>query len=344
MDTGTPNHQNDVMSAALPDGFRIHRPTIDDAEPILDVVRAHDIATIGEPDITIEDVLELMQKPGHDLAADEWLVSGPDGTLTAWGYVDDSYKGERVRIDISTRPENAEPVTAALVKVLLVRAGELAEAKGLEGMRVRASAPHGAEKLREVYERAGFELDRYYGRMHIDLTGDERAPVPPEGVEVKVFTELPDRDEAARIHHRIMDSGFADLDDYAGIDFETWWANTAASGNTPYDEWRVAFADGEPAAVLQTANIGAADNGGWIRNLVVHPDFRGRGLAQLLLGTAFALFAEKGRTWVGLSVDTGNSTGAFKIYEKVGMRPKYMIDVLKAWVPASAPAPERSVS
>ncbi|MEV0645431.1 GNAT family N-acetyltransferase [Phytomonospora sp. NPDC050363] len=332
------------MSAALPDGFRIHRPTIDDAEAILDVVRAHDIATIGEPDITIEDVLELMQKPGHHLDADEWLVSDAAGTLTAWGYVDDSYSGERVRIDVNARPDNARPVIEALVEVLLARAGELAAEKGLEGMRVRASAPHGATDLRAVYEQAGFELDRYYGRMNIDLTGDERAPEPPEGVEVKVFTELPDRDEAARIHHRIMDTGFADLDDHVSIAFDTWWANTAASGNTPYDEWRVVFVEGEPAAVLQTANIGAADNGGWIRNLVVHPGFRGRGLAQLLLGTAFALFAEKGRTWVGLSVDTGNSTGAFKIYEKVGMRPKYMIDVLKAWVPASSPAADPTVS
>jgi len=330
--------------SALPDGYRILRPTLDDAEAVLDVVRAHDIATIGEPDITIEDILELMGKTGHSLDEDEWLVADADGRYTAWGYVDDSYGGERVRIDIATRAEESGAVTAALVEVLLGRAGELAAAKGLDGMRVRASAPHGATALREVYERAGFELDRYYGRMNYDLTGDEQAPEPPDGVEVKVFTELPDRDEAARIHHRIMDSGFADLDDHVTVDFDSWWANTAASGNTPYDEWRVVFVDGEPAAVLQTANIGAADNGGWIRNLVVHPRFRGRGLAQLLLGTAFALFAEKGRTWVGLSVDTGNSTGAFKIYEKVGMRPKYMIDVLKAWVPASAHAPETTVT
>ncbi|GIG67427.1 GNAT family N-acetyltransferase [Phytomonospora endophytica] len=330
--------------SALPDGYRILRPTLDDAEAVLDVVRAHDIATIGEPDITIEDILELMGKTGHSLDADEWLIADADGRYTAWGYVDDSYGGERLRIDVSVRPEEAGPVTTALVEVLLGRAAELAAAKDLDGIRVRASAPHGATGLREVYENAGFELDRYYGRMNYDLSGDERTPEPPEGVEVKVFTELPDRDEAARIHHRIMDSGFADLDDHVSVDFDSWWANTAASGNTPYDEWRVVFVEGEPAAVLQTANIGAADNGGWIRNLVVHPDYRGRGLAQLLLGTAFALFAEKGRTWVGLSVDTGNSTGAFKIYEKVGMRPKYMIDVLKAWVPVSSPAPGSAVS
>ncbi|HEY1175941.1 MAG TPA: GNAT family N-acetyltransferase [Phytomonospora sp.] len=329
--------------SALPDGYRILRPTLDDAEAVLDVVRAHDIATIGEPDITIEDILELMGKPGHSPETDEWLIADADGRHTAWGYVDDSYGGERLRIDVSARPEEAGPVTAALVGMLLGRAAELAAAKGLDGIRVRASAPHGATGLRGVYEDAGFELDRYYGRMNYDLSGDERTPEPPAGVEVKVFTELPDRDEAARIHHRIMDSGFADLDDHVSVDFDSWWANTAASGNTPYDEWRVVFVEGEPAAVLQTANIGAADNGGWIRNLVVHPDYRGRGLAQLLLGTAFALFAEKGRTWVGLSVDTGNSTGAFKIYEKVGMRPKYMIDVLKAWVPVSSPAQGESV-
>ena len=332
MDTGTGGRQNDLMSA-LPDGFRITRPTLDDADAILDVAEAHDTATLGEPDISIDEILEQMQKRGHDLSADEWLVRDGDGTAVAWGLIDDGYGGERVRVDVMARPE-AAAVVPALLAVILDRAAELAAAKGLAEIAVRASVPHGAEGLRDVYEAAGFELDRYRGRMAIELSGDEEAPVPPPGVEVKVFTELPDREEAARLHHRIMDSGFADLDDYVATDFGTWWANTAASGNTPYDEWRVAFVDGEAAAVLQTANIGAADNGGWIRNLVVHPDFRGRGLAQLLLGTAFALFAAKGREWVGLSVDTANSTGAYRIYEKVGMRPKYMIDVLKARVAA----------
>src|ERR1043165_8283675 len=104
--------------SARPDGYRILRPTLGDAEAVLDVVRAHDIATIGEPDITIDDILELMGKPGHTLDSDEWLVADADGRFTAWGYVDDSYGGERVRIDISARPEDAGPATEALLGAL----------------------------------------------------------------------------------------------------------------------------------------------------------------------------------------------------------------------------------
>lgn len=318
-------------SNPLPAGYSFRRPTVADAEAVLVVAEAHETTAIGEPDITIDDVLDVMER--HDPATDEWVVEH-DGAVVAWGYVDDSFGGERARLLVTVTPGH-ETVAAPLLDVLVARAAELATASGRDGVDVRASAVHGDTALKAAYQAAGFAVERFYGRMHVELTGDETTPEPPSGVDVKVFTELPDREEAARVHHRIMDSGLGGQREYAPVDFETWWANTTAGSSVPLDEWRVAYVDGEPAAVLQTSNVGVAENGGWIRNLVVHPTYRGRGLAQLLLGTAFALFASKGRTWVGLAVDTGNPAQAYNIYEKVGMRPKYMIDVMKARIPAA---------
>ncbi|WP_285661216.1 GNAT family N-acetyltransferase [Actinorhabdospora filicis] len=314
----------------LPAGYSFRRPTVADAEAVLAVAEAHETAAIGEPDITIDDVLDVMER--HDPATDEWVVEH-DGDIVAWGYVDDTFGGERARILVTVRPGH-DATAGPLLDALVARAAELATASGAGGVDVRASAVHGDTALRDAFQAAGFAVERFYGRMHLDLSGDETAPEPPAGIEVKVFTELPDREEAARVHHRIMDRGLGGQRQYAAADFETWWANITAASSVPLDEWRVAYVDGEPAAVLQTSNVGIAENGGWIRNLVVHPSYRGRGLAQLLLGTAFALFASKGRTWVGLAVDTGDPARAYDIYEKVGMRPKYMIDVMKAHVPS----------
>ena len=58
-----------------------------------------------------------------------------------------------------------------------------------------------------------------------------------------------------------------------------------------------------------------------MKNLAVAKEFRGRGLGRLLLQTAFATYAAKGCTAVGLGVDMTNPTGAYRLYESVGLQP-----------------------
>ena len=55
-------------------------------------------------------------------------------------------------------------------------------------------------------------------------------------------------------------------------------------------------------------------------------EFRGRGLAQLLLRRAFVHYRDLGRTATLLGVDATNTTGAVALYEKVGMRPVLVME------------------
>ena len=55
--------------------------------------------------------------------------------------------------------------------------------------------------------------------------------------------------------------------------------------------------------------------------------WRGRGIATALLGRAFATFASRGLPRVMLNVDSENSTGAVRLYERVGMRTARAWDV-----------------
>ncbi|MGW2557740.1 GNAT family N-acetyltransferase [Streptomyces sp. NPDC001514] len=72
---------------------------------------------------------------------------------------------------------------------------------------------------------------------------------------------------------------------------------------------------------------------GWVRALGVLPSARGRGIGALLLRQAFAEFARRGRTTVGLAVDTGNTTGALRLYERSGMSLHYSADTWELTVP-----------
>ncbi len=49
-------------------------------------------------------------------------------------------------------------------------------------------------------------------------------------------------------------------------------------------------------------------------------EFRGRGLAQLLLRRSFVRYRDLGRAGTQLGVDAENGTGAVRVYESVGMR------------------------
>ena len=44
----------------LPDGWTVRRPTLDDVPEILKLVHASDLASVGEPDYTAEEVREML--------------------------------------------------------------------------------------------------------------------------------------------------------------------------------------------------------------------------------------------------------------------------------------------
>jgi ribosomal protein S18 acetylase RimI-like enzyme len=74
---------------------------------------------------------------------------------------------------------------------------------------------------------------------------------------------------------------------------------------------------------------------GWVKNLAVLREYRGRGIAKALLSTAFAEYTAKGRTRAGLGVDLTNPTGAYDLYRAVGMEPAFEADMYERVVPAA---------
>jgi mycothiol synthase len=58
---------------------------------------------------------------------------------------------------------------------------------------------------------------------------------------------------------------------------------------------------------------------GWIRQLAVHPEARGRGLGLALVQHAFGALRDRGHRRVGLAVDEW-APAALRLYERAGMR------------------------
>jgi ribosomal protein S18 acetylase RimI-like enzyme len=137
-----------------------------------------------------------------------------------------------------------------------------------------------------------------------------------------------------RAFHEVLDVAFRDTPDYLPSTYESFRERLAALPSIEWDEWFVAEVDGRIGAILQSSGALADTDEGWVKNLAVRRELRGRGLGRLLLLTAFRTYAAKGRHAAGLGVDLTNPTGAYRLYESVGMRPVYESDVYERTVAA----------
>ena len=96
-------------------------------------------------------------------------------------------------------------------------------------------------------------------------------------------------------------------------------------------QWWIAEADGEPLGYLVGERRDLADEqGGYVRQVGVLPQARGRGIARHLLHVAFAEHARRGWAWTQLGVDADNHTGATALYRSVGMAPVETVDAFVA--------------
>jgi ribosomal protein S18 acetylase RimI-like enzyme len=309
----------------LPAGWRTRRPTLDDVPEILAVVHASDVAAVGEPDFTTEEVVEILGAPNHDPQRDSWVALDDSGRVVGWAYVDNPTRGTRDSFDAYVHPTLGGPAQRYLLDLIVARICERCVEFGHARMVARGGAIASEKDYLELLRGAGFTFIKRYARMRRELNGTERAPAPPPGVVVRLLH--PDDDAEMRAFHRVLDSAFRDTPDYQPADYETYRERLAALPSTDWDEWFVAEVDGAVVGILQSAGQVVEQDEGWVKNLAVAKEQRGRGIGRVLLQTAFATYAAKGRWAAGLGVDMTNPTGAYRLYESVGMAPVYEADV-----------------
>lgn len=310
---------------ALPAGWRTRRPTMDDVPQILAVVHASDITAVGEPDFTTEEVVEILTAPHHDPQRDSWLALDPAGRVVGWAYLDNPTGGVRDNFDAYVHPDLGGPVQGHLLDLIVARISQRCVEFGHPRMVARGGAIASEKEYLALLRAAGFSFIKRYARMRRELTGTERVPQPPPGVTVRPVRH--EDDAEMRAFHRVLDAAFRDTPDYLPADYETYRERLAALPSIDWNEWLVAEVDGVVVAVLQSAGQVAEHDEGWVMNLAVEKAQRGRGLGRTLLLTAFATYAAGGRRAAGLGVDMTNPTGAYRLYESVGMWPVYEADV-----------------
>ncbi len=276
----------------------------EDVEATAAMLNEHSRGLFGADDLTPADLLLYWTSPDVELGQDVLLAESANGQLG--GYADLGAHGDSVWIDIrGTDPETLP----ALLEAIEQRARAKEPDKKLWGYSAAEDA-----SLNELFEQTGYRVVRHSYRMRIDLDGEQPEPVWPDGISVR-----PMRDgEERRVYEASM-AAFADTWMFHPDPYDSWFHWMVEEPSFERSLWFIAEQGGEVAGVILSRVPENEPGLGWVRVLGVLPDYRRRGVGQALLRHAFAEFARRGLTAVGLGVDAENPTGAVRVYERAGM-------------------------
>jgi mycothiol synthase len=267
-----------------------------DIDAIVGLYRAFDVAFRGFVDTDPEDVTDDWETPGFSMAQHTMVVEN-DGRVVGYGVVDRLGSADSVVSLLS--PEDVQD--------------RLLTWLGTHPMTLLHAIPAQDERTAALLARHGWEPERIFWRMRIDLD----APTPqPQWPADAVVRGMDLRTDIPQVHHLIT-TAFGDIgDDHPQPDLDEWRVHMLGNRFDP-ELYLVVESGGQLVAASICQDVG---DYAFIRQLAVARDQRGRGLAQSLLRETFVRAAARELPQCQLGVDSTNATGAVRLYESVGMR------------------------
>jgi ribosomal protein S18 acetylase RimI-like enzyme len=164
----------------------------------------------------------------------------------------------------------------------------------------------------------GYEKAWDFWLMGIDLDEPLEPPHWPDDVAVRTF-----RDDDAEAVKELLDLAYSEEADHEPMVFEEWKTFMLGDPNFDPSFWFLAEAEGELAAAALNWDDG------YVKDLVVHPERRRRGLGESLMRHTFREFRRRGVERVTLKTDSVNPTEAWRLYERLGMRKERTYEVFE---------------
>ena len=278
---------------------RVRPPGEGDAESVLRVIVARDVADLGVPDFTLDDLRADWATPGLALEHDV-RVADTDGEVRGYAILlgDDAV--------VVVHPEAEGEGTGTVLR-------RWAEARASErGTAVLRQFAYGAnDRARRLLHEAGYESVQHYFRLRADLA---EVP-PPTEAPLRAFEP---RDEAAV--HELIEEAFTEIEGVTPMTLDEWRAKGIGKGGHDPSLWLLA--EDEHGVVGAALGERWESGTGYVAELAVGARARGRGLGRALLLGLFEAFRRGGLRHAELSVH-GRNRGALALYESAGMRPTW---------------------
>jgi mycothiol synthase len=304
----------------------VRAATTDDAPLIFDLLNAIDTIEIGRPETDLHTVEADLAHAEVDLEQDSWLAFEAD-RLVAYALVWDDSGADRIDADHYVLPDH-QAAGERLLELAEERARARAGANGAAQASVHLHLNQKPTTDTAMLEARGWRRVRRYHVMERPLSAQaDPVPEPPAGVTLRDCTAEADRRRA----HELVQETFAAHFDHQKRTYEQWLEDIDGARLDWSLVWIASLDGADDAAVLLSRNNRASM--GWVHNLGVRKEARGRGLGGYLLRHAFGVYARLGRDKLGLGVDTLNESGALRLYEAHGMLTHYAVDTWEVTLP-----------
>ncbi|QBX57645.1 GNAT family N-acetyltransferase [Nocardioides seonyuensis] len=289
----------------LPAGLTTRALTLDDAPAVLSVIAAEEVVDLGEPEMTLEDVVADWRRPSYDITASTVGVFDGD-RLVAYGDLSDA----DVAYTAVLPSYQGRGIGTALARWLQ------ATARAAGSTRIGTQVPQGSAAERLMRD-LGYE--ERWTAWDLELPPDREisARPLPEGFTIRDDAEA-DRESA----WKLIEDCFLEWSERERMSMADFGAKVW--GRPGFEPWNLRLLTTADGDVVGATHVFLAGDGGYVARIAVRPDHRGRGLAPAMLVDAFRLAREHGAVRCYLSTDT--RAGARGLYEKVGM------EVASTWV------------
>ena len=181
-------------------------------------------------------------------------------------------------------------------------------------------------RLIEAWAKFGFSITRRFSVMRLALpefeNSDARSDISIRAIDTKDESQL-------RIWHSLHQDAFANHFGFTPRPFDEWIQMVTRDPSFDPGGVLVGFDHDEPVGFCHHTDEFSTDNRGFVIGLGVAQSFQGRGYGEALLKAGVDYSLSRGYTSVELAVDSGNESGALKLYENKGFQ------VTAAWVQLS---------
>lgn len=272
-------------------------PTRADADDIVRLLVACDIADYGAPDYDYEALMEEWSEPGVDVAEDGFITDGAYGLLLrtdARAWVHPDLRGGGLEDDLAERLEAR------------------ARARGHDRLDWQVAVADPAMRL--AVEQRGFDYIRSYADLRLS---DADVEALPDGDSVRPYDEARDETAVQTLIERAFAHGEAGR-------IDSLEALKARHADTSL--WFVADApDGSLAGAIRCELRPTGFIEGYVRHLATAPEHRRQGIAGRLIGTAARELVARGSIAIRLHVRSSNPK-ALELYERLGFRGGWLVD------------------
>lgn len=326
--------------------YEIRPARVEDAAAVAAVRNAWALEFQGDAETTEDEVRRNWQRSSVDIGTDTRVAELPSHGVIGYAVFSDSFWDyARLRGLIYMHPDHADPAVESDFLDWIEERASVSLRKIPAGPRAALSHLAMAQdtQRREQLLGRGYFVVHHAIRMHLRLPLRIRSDKPevPAGFSIRPC----DRERDLPAISAVVQEAFQDhwgfverstqedvaryerwLDDDPGIDMGVW--HLACMG------------DEVIGICLGTVTFSGDPEQAYVFTLGVREAWRGVGVGRALLIHAIDAFQERGCAAVDLDVDTTNLSGALRLYESVGMQPRWQTDEYEKELRAAGGPPD----